>query len=419
MLSKKLTQACVPEQARGVLYNVVQSQLLQDWHDRQQNPRKAQKMLNSAKNRDGPVVRQTRASRCGAVWTGRRCEHFDSRESDGHYLCTLSQAGNYQATRSGIGLNSETGEGGGVQTPMQKKKNKQSTSSDFSERTLHVRRIPPGDFEEEEAIRNIFAPYGQVVSVSLRPKSSDIAQRLSWALVTMCDTLAMNNVLEHCPIFAGEAELGVTRVKAPQRESPSKRDDTPQRNAHPTAGAFAELYIKAAQRVARLEGIGEQSVREEGSIRRTDSRETVTSAQLRPLSTSQLNQAGSGCRQLHSSAQVTKTGRTRPSTAPASPSASPGKAQIQTEKAAQGRGGSASRHRRQQAGATPKPLANRPVSAPASPQRGASNGVRPRSSSSSLSSYASDVRSRSPSSAGPPRMREARRAVAASCRGGK
>ena len=107
-----------------------------------------------------------------------------------------------------MGLNSETGGGGELQTPEQKTKNKQSTSSGFNKRTLHVRRIPPGDFEEEEAIRAIFAPYGQVVSVSLRLKSSDIAQRLSWALVTMCDTSAVNNVLEHCPIFAGEAELG-------------------------------------------------------------------------------------------------------------------------------------------------------------------------------------------------------------------
>lgn len=400
LLFKKLRQACVPDQVRDTLYGVVQTHLLREWHGRHHKSKSAPKahstkrkggVLNSKTNQ--PVVRQTRASRCGAVWAGRWCKHFETRSNDGQYVRAppLRDTDLIATPSSRVEL----------QTPEQQKRQnlqkqvEQEAERAFNARTLHVRRIPLGMFEEDAAIVELFSPYGQVVNVSTREQSCESGQRVSWALVTMCDTAALDNVLEHRPIFAGDAELGVAKVKGP------KQTDDVKNQARFAGGAFAEVYAKAAQRVAAWD----EQQRDSGTVH---------------------------AEQGNSSALAAKMSPTRPNTAPPTRSTSPLRTQNQSgqEKFAKRSGNhSASRRNRQQGSFTGRDIASntlrsmRPVSAPASPKRSTSHVVRPTSSSSSTSSllpaYGSSVRRRSPSSAGPARMREARRSVSSSSRGGE
>lgn len=484
LLFQKLKRACVPDRVREVLYDVVQTQSLRNWHNRRRNPKTGTTMVLKdgklmKKRADGPHVRQTRASRCGAVWRERRRGHLDNRGCGVTQSCSAIMAGAEDSeVKLGCVVEME-------QALEQQEQETHTASFDFNGHTLHVRRIPI-DLQDDVALEAIFAQYGEVVNIAMPSKSRTQVLRLSWALVTMCDRSAVTAALEDRPVRASNAELRLSRVKG------LKKDDR-KSNAGPRRRTFLEIYDEAVQRASawhatRLqalpagpEALQESSASEEEAMDQMNSpranvADAIETVRLRSLQTSQLNQAGStplvgppdtqkcdsapvATETQHQAAAratgyfiypdgnnrmwVTKTSRTRPNTAPnrRTPLSStlPKRAQPQTRAKLFRR--TSKRHASIQA---PKGLrecgittANtrqrRPLSAPASPlgatasrehssssSESYSSGQRPTSSlsSCSISVGTSDRRSLL-RSADPPRLREARRPVASNSRGGE
>jgi len=84
--------------------------------------------------------------------------------------------------------------------------------------TIHVRGIPK-EYESDDALRSVFAEYGQFLQSTVRQRSDTVVDgrvvaALSWALVTFSDQAAVDRVLATKLLTAGGKILGVARVDA-------------------------------------------------------------------------------------------------------------------------------------------------------------------------------------------------------------
>lgn len=195
VLHKQLTHACVPDRVRTALYAVVQSLSLRDWVARHQpgarRPRHPKRetslVFENGKLTDkkvGLVVRQTRASRCGAVWVNKRCEHRGDRDPGYQTPALLDKRVTRQNARKAWkvagaaarwqgkfgALKLKTASGDAAEAPF-----------NFDDCTLHVRSIEV-EFETKEALLEIFSTLGDVLYAHWPSHhnvvSRDISERL-------------------------------------------------------------------------------------------------------------------------------------------------------------------------------------------------------------------------------------------------
>eukprot|EP01046_Picozoa_sp_COSAG06_P027231 COSAG06_NODE_2393_length_6959_cov_2.624781_1_plen_562_part_00 len=85
-------------------------------------------------------------------------------------------------------------------------------------RTLHVRNIGIGGCKSEELLREVFAPYGEMVSAQIRERVDDHGVDTSWALVNMRTDNAAQSVLGDTVVLAadGKTRLQVTKYSCKQ-----------------------------------------------------------------------------------------------------------------------------------------------------------------------------------------------------------
>ena len=233
VLHQKLRHACVPGRVRDVLYEVVQIQALRSWDQRHQDggSRKPRSRAEPAstmtmeggkltkqqkKKRSGPVVRQTRASRCGAVWTERRCEHLGDRDHGAPQnpavldkQFTRSRAlSRWQTGGTRAGMMQRLGGAFQLETPEQKRQEREQFN--FNAHTLHVRQIPSpenlqgrtlhigglvGQMEQTECLTERFSAFGDVRAASVRIRRNDPDGKVSWGLVTFATKHAADRAL--------------------------------------------------------------------------------------------------------------------------------------------------------------------------------------------------------------------------------
>ena len=232
VLHKKLTHACVPDRVRTALYGVVQTHSVRQWDARHQpgarRPRRPKPettlVFENGKlteKSSGPVVRQTRASRCGAVWVNRRCEHLGDKDPGYSTPAVLDKRVTQRNARKAWKVAGTAARWQGKFGALKvKKESEEQTEApfEFDDCTLHVRSIER-EFENTDAVLEIFSAHGEVLYVALREKhgieeANNVGARKSWALVTMRGIRARDAVLDARPIMAGN-ELGVGKMKVP------------------------------------------------------------------------------------------------------------------------------------------------------------------------------------------------------------
>jgi hypothetical protein len=104
--------------------------------------------------------------------------------------------------------------------------------------TIHVRGIPK-EYESDDALRSVFAEYGQFLQSTVRQRSDTVVDgrvvaALSWALVTFSDQAAVDRVLS-TKVLAGNSMLGVARVDAEK--------------AMTSTGAFGQIWREGKRKV--------------------------------------------------------------------------------------------------------------------------------------------------------------------------
>lgn len=108
---------------------------------------------------------------------------------------------------------------GGQQTSVHRAAGIYATAQAEEDVTLHVRGIggpteEPGPYENFEALKQVFKPYGEVVDVVVRHRVED-GHNTSWALVTMESEASAQKALDN-EVFAGKQKLVINPYKAKQ-----------------------------------------------------------------------------------------------------------------------------------------------------------------------------------------------------------
>ena len=105
--------------------------------------------------------------------------------------------------------------------------------------TLHVRGVPKL-YEDDEALRSVFEPFGLYLQGTVRQRSDTVVDgrvvaALSWALVTFGDAAAVDRALG-TKVLAGDSILGLARVDAEK--------------AMASTGAFGQIWREGKRKAA-------------------------------------------------------------------------------------------------------------------------------------------------------------------------